>query len=349
MSRPFRVGLTRDFLGPDGQVAFGDIGLDLLDRAPDVEWQFLDEDTHEIRSDQVRDYDALIVWAPSITESTLSEPCRLAIVARCGVGYDKVDVEACTRHGVLLTITPDGVRRPMAVSALAFILALAHRLLVKDRLTREGRWADASKYTGTGLMGRTLGLVGFGNIGREICTLAAPFGLRSLAFDPYVDGRSAGAGGAEKVATIEDLLEAADFVVVTCPYNSETHHLLNAARLARMRPTAFLINVARGPIVDQPALTEALRERRIAGAALDVYEREPIDPSDPLLGLDNVIATPHAIGWTDELFHGNGVSAMTSVLEVAAGRVPPHVVNRDVIESPLLRAKLRLYGGGGEP
>lgn len=348
MSRSFRVGLTRDFLGADGRVAFGDIGLDLLDRAAGVEWQFLDEDTPEIRSDQVRDYDALIVWAPRITEATLSAPCHLAIVARCGVGYDKVDVEACTRHGVLLTITPDGVRRPMAVSALTFILALAHRLLTKDRLTREGRWVEASMYTGMGLMGRTLGLVGFGNIGREICKLAAPFGFRSLAFDPYADGESMAASGAEKVEALEELLGRSDFVVVSCPYNEETHHLLNASRLALMRRTAYLVNVARGPIVDQAALTEALQERRIAGAGLDVYEREPIDPHDPLLGLDSVIMTPHAIGWTDELFRGNGVSAITSVLEVADGQAPSHVVNRDVLASPLLRAKLRAYGDGGE-
>lgn len=347
MSRLFRVGFTRDFLAPDGQIAFGDIGLDLFDRAPDVEWRFLEENTPEIRADQVRDLDALIVWAPRISEATLSEPCSLAIVARCGVGYDKVDVEACTRHGVLLTITPDGVRRPMAVSAMAFILALAHRLLQKDRLTREGRWAETSRYNGVGLVGRTLGLVGFGNIGREIHLLATPFGLRSLVFDPYADERAVLAAGAQKAGTLEELLGNSDFVVVSCPYNEQTHHLLDASRLAFMRPTAYLINIARGPIVDQIALTGALRERRIAGAGLDVFESEPIKPDDPLLVLDNVILTPHSIGWTDELFRGNGVSAIRSVLDVAAGRVPQHVVNKEVVDTPVLQSKLKSYGHGG--
>ena len=166
MSERFRVGVTRDFLKPDGTIGFGDIGLGLLDAAPGVDWEFLAEDTRELRGDQVAAYDALLVLTPRVSAATLAGADRLAIVARFGVGYDNVDVPACTAAGVLLSITPDGVRRPVAASVMAFLLALSHKLLIKDRLTRAGRWAERLDHMGMGLTGRTLGVVGLGNIGR---------------------------------------------------------------------------------------------------------------------------------------------------------------------------------------
>ena len=337
MSDAFRVGLTRDFLNARGEFALGDIGLDLLDTAPHVTWEVMADEASELRPEQVDAYDALLVLAPRVTAATLDGTRRLKLIARFGVGYDNVDVAACTRHGVLLTITPDGVRRPVAAAAMAFVLALAHRLFEKDRLVREGRWADKLDCMGLGLTTRTLGLVGFGNIGREIALLAQPFGLRLLAADPFASASEATSLGVT-LLPLDDLLGQADFVCVCCALTEETRHLLDARRLERMRPSAFLINVARGGVVDQPALTEALRERRIAGAALDVFEQEPIAASDPLLELDNVIVAPHAICWTDELFRGNGRSACQSILDVAAGQTPRYVVNRDVLAQPQLRA-----------
>jgi phosphoglycerate dehydrogenase-like enzyme len=255
----------------------------------------------------------------------------LKLVARFGVGYDNVDVPACTRQGVLLTITPDGVRRPVAVAALTFILALAGRLLTKDRLTREGRWAEKLDYMGMGVAGRTLGVIGLGNIGREVFRMAAPLEMRHVGHDPYLDQAAAARHGIEWLP-LEELLRQSDFVCVCCNLTKQTHHLINAPRLALMKPTAYLINVARGPIVDQRALTAALQERRIAGAGLDVFEQEPIDPADPLLKLDNVVLAPHALCWTDECFAGNGRSACQSILDVAAGHVPQHVVNREALK-----------------
>jgi D-3-phosphoglycerate dehydrogenase len=340
MTKPFRVGLTRDFLCPDGTFGFGDIGLSLLDQAPGVAWEFLAEDTRELRAEQVRDYDALLVLGPRVTAATLAGAERLAIVARFGVGYDNVDVAACTRQGVLLTITPDGVRRPMAVAALTFLLALSSNLLLKDRLTREGRWAEKLQYMGRGVTGRTLGIIGMGNIGRELCRLSHPLGMRYLGYDPFVTVGDLDRLGVEMVS-LEELLSAADFVCICCALTERTHHLLNAERLARMKPTAYLINVARGPIVDQVALTAALRDKRIGGAALDVFEQEPIDPADPLLAMDNVLLAPHALCWTDECFLGNGRSACSSILDVARGQIPPYIVNREVIENPRLREKIR--------
>jgi len=347
MSETFRVGLTRDFLKPDGSIGFGDIGLGMLDEQAGMEWEFLAEDTQELRADQVREYDALLVLAPRVSAATLEGVGRLAIVARFGVGYDTVDVEACTRSGVLVTITPDGVRRPVAVAALTFVLALSQELFAKDRLTREGRWAERLDYMGVGLVGRTLGIIGLGNIGSELCRLALPFGLRVLACDPYATADHAGDVGAELVDQ-ETLLREADFVCICCALAPETLGMIGAAQLAIMKESAFLINVSRGPIVDQGALTEALSRRRIRGAATDVFEEEPVDPSDPILCLDNVIVTPHAVCWTDECFLDNGRSALRSILEVAAGKVPANVVNGAVIDSPRLQEKLRDFSARSE-
>jgi phosphoglycerate dehydrogenase-like enzyme len=340
MADAFRVGLTRDFLNPQGEFGLGDIGLDVLQAAPQIAWSVLPEHGRELTAADVDGCDALLLLGPRVTAATLNGTRRLNLIARFGVGYDNVDVEACTRNGVLLTITPDGVRRPVAAAAMAFLLALAHRMFEKDRLTRAGRWAEKTNYMGLGLTGRTLGIIGLGNTGRELAALAAPFGLRLVAADPYADAASARTAGVE-LLPLDDLLGLADFVCVCCALTDGTRHLLDERRLGLLRPTAFLINVARGPIIDQPALTRVLSERRIAGAGLDVFEEEPIDPADPLLQLDNVILAPHALCWTDELFRGNGRSACQSIVDVAEGRVPRYVVNPAVLQEPQLRARFQ--------
>lgn len=346
MSDPFRVGVTRDFLQPDGTLGYGDVGLGLFDGVPGLRWEFLAENAPELRPDQVRDYDALLVLGPRITAATLQGADRLTVVARFGVGYDSVDVAACTRHDVVLTITPEGVRRPVALAVLTLMLALAHKLLVKDRLTRAGRWAEKLAHTGTDVTGRTLGVVGLGNIGQEVFALARPLGMRHLAHDPYASAAAARDAGAEAVS-LDVLLRESDFVCLCCALTPQTHHLIDGSRLALMKPTAYLINVARGPVVEQKALTEVLVAGRIAGAGLDVFEQEPIDPADPLLTLDNVIVTPHALCWTDGAFRAIGASACQSILDVAAGRVPANVVNRAVLEQPPFREKLGRHAQRG--
>jgi phosphoglycerate dehydrogenase-like enzyme len=336
----FRVGVTRDFLTPDGRLGFGDIGLGLLEEVPGVTWSFLSEDVTELRPTDVAGFDALFVLGPRVTPATLAGNDRLTLVARFGVGYDTVDVPACTEHGVLLTISPDGVRRPMAVATLTAMLALSHRLVVKDGLTRAGRWHDRLDWMGTGLTGRTLGVIGLGNIAREFLRLVAPLEMNTLAYDPYTTEEQAELAGAELVA-LDELLTRSDVVSVHCALTEETRHLLDATRLATMGPGSLLLNLSRGPIVDERALVHALREGVIAGAALDVFEQEPIDPSNELLTMDEVIVTPHALGWTDELAWGNGSSACRSILEVAAGRIPQHLVNPEAAEHPQLVARLR--------
>jgi len=331
----FRVGVTRDFLKPDGSPAFTDIGLDRF-AAEGLPWEFLPTLDPEIRPEHARDYDGLLVLAPKVAAGTLAGAGRLKVVARFGVGYDNVDVPACTRAGVILTITPDGVRRPVAVAALTFLLALSHKLLIKDRLTRAGRWAEKVEHTGQGVTGRTLGILGLGNIGRELAELARPFGMKRIAFDPWADRKAAAALDVE-LLPLDELLRRADYVCVCCALTEETRHLINAERLALMKPTAYLINVARGPIVDQEALADALRNGRLQGAGLDVFEREPVDPADPILKMENVIVAPHALCWTDECFGLNGRSAIASLVDVARGVVPRNVVNRDALRNDRLR------------
>jgi phosphoglycerate dehydrogenase-like enzyme len=333
MAERFQIGVTRDFLKQDGSLGFGDIGLSLLDSDPNIAWSFLSENEPVLRPQSIAAYDGLLVLAPKVTAASLEVAQRLKVVARFGVGYDNVDVDACTRQGVALTITPDGVRRPVAVAAMTLLLALSHKLLIKDRLTRDGRWAEKLDHMGRGVTGRTLGIVGLGNIGREVLRLAGPFDMRFLAFDPHVSRESLDDVSVSLVS-LDELLRQSDYVVVCCALTDETRHLINEPRLRLMKPTSYLINVARGPVVDQRALTRALQDHWIAGAGLDVFEQEPIDPADPLLALDNVIVAPHAICWTDECFLNNGRSACRSLLDVAAGRRPKYVVNPAAFDHP---------------
>ena len=337
----FRVGVTRDFLKPDGSSDLDHIAGALFDKAGLV-WEYIDQNTPQLDVEQVKDYDALLVLGTRITTNTLTNNERLTIIARFGVGYDKVDVQACTDNGVILTIAPDGVRRPVATSILTYLLSLSHQLRIKDQLIRSGRWEDTKDYMGMGLVGRTLGLIGMGNIGKETFRLAKPFGMHHITYDPYITPADAAEVDAE-IVDLETLMKTADFVCVCCPLNDQTRGLVDARYIGLMKPTAYLINTARGPIVDQEALTVALQEGRIQGAGLDVFENEPIDVDDPLLSLENVILTPHSICWTDECFEGNGKSACESIITVASGKYPKYIVNKDVLDNPLLKHKLAKY------
>jgi len=343
MPAPFQVALSGDFRKPDGSPVYPDFDLAPLKNAPDVEAVFL-EPSNPIRADQLADFDALILLGARFDKSSIHANGRLAAVARFGVGYDTVDVEACTKAGIALVITPDGIRRPVAVSIITLMLALTGKLMTKDRLTRQAAagFAKRGEHMGVGLVGRTLGSLGIGNIGAELFRLLQPFDMRFIAHDPFADPKLAAALGVELVG-LEDVFRRADVVSVSCPLTPETRHLVNAERLALMKPTAYLINTARGPIVDQKALTRVLQERRIAGAGLDVLEQEPPDPDDPILKLDNVILAPHALCWTDQCFAGNGAADVKAVLDIQHGREPRVVVNRAVLATEGWQRRLADY------
>ena len=338
-SDQFRVGITRDTLRADGTSIFDKCALRIFDAAK-LQWEFIPDNVKELTAAHGAHYDALCVLNPKVPAAVVAgSEQRVKIVARMGVGYDSVDVKACTENGVILTNTPDGVRRPVATSILALILALSHKLFTKDTITRTGRWAETTNHMGVGLTGKTVGSIGVGNIGGELFRLLAPLDMQHVAYDPYAK--------AEECATLrvrlsdkETVFRESDFVCVNTPLTPETRGFIGAREFAVMKPTAYFINTARGPIVDEKALYAALAERRIAGAALDVFEVEPIAQDNPLLTLDNVIVTPHSICWTDEFFRNNAESAFRSVVAVASGKTPTFVVNRDVLQRGNARARL---------
>jgi phosphoglycerate dehydrogenase-like enzyme len=315
----FLVGVSADAGGAGGRSLFD---FDLLDEAG-VPWEWMSGEG-ELEPADIAPYDALILFGRYVTAATLVGADRLRLVARLGVGVDSVDVDACSRAGVLVTITPDGVRRPMAAGAMAFVLALAHRLPEMDRHVRGGGW-ERFLHVGLGLEGRTLGIVGLGNVGRELASLAAPFGLRVVAADPFVTETQPDV----ELRTLDELLGESDFVAITCPLTDDTRKLIGAAQLARMKPTAYLVNVARGPIVDDAALVAALREGTIAGAALDVFDPEPLRADSGLLSLENVILAPHAVGLTDEFFRLSGRSVSRAAIAVRDGRMPEWAINAE--------------------
>lgn len=329
-ARPFRVGLSRDFLDSTGRNVWGDIGLAELDAAG-VEYRYLDEDVDELRPCDIAEFDAVLFARPAVTEATFAGPGPFPkLLARFGVGYDTVDLDACTRNGVLVTITPDGARRAVATAALTMILAGLQHVVVKDRIVRSGDWSPRVKFMGRGLTGKTVGFIGLGNTATDLLTLLEPFRCRIVASSPGIKPEWA----AEHGVTMTDatgVFEASDVIVVMAALNAATHHLVNAELLAKVRPGALLVNVARGPIVDEAALVEALRSGPLGGAALDVFETEPLPADSPLIGLDNVVLAPHCLAWTDEMSIGNGSSAIRAILAVRDGGTPQFVVNRQVL------------------
>ena len=340
MENTFRVGVTGDILDSRGEPAFGREPLKALD-VPNVEWQWLPRGLREITAEHAAAFDALYVNSPRVLAAAVARSdLRLKLISRHGVGYDSVDVPAMTRAGVLVANTPNAVPRPVATIALTFILALAHRLMAKDRITRAGRWPERLDHMGTGLTGRSLGVIGAGRIGKELLRLAKVLDLKLLAADPYAETLELNYIGARHVSLVQVMSES-DFVVITCLLNEETRGLVGSRELALMKPGAFLINVARGPIVDERALYEALAARRIAGAGLDVFEAEPTPADNPILKLDNVIVSPHALCWTDELFGNIARTAIGAVLAVQAGRRPEFLVNPAALSHSRAKAWLK--------
>ncbi|HXV25644.1 MAG TPA: NAD(P)-dependent oxidoreductase [Alphaproteobacteria bacterium] len=340
MPNKLRVVVSGDFLTPDGQPVYPQFDIGPLVGRPDIDLRYL-ENLPEIRGEQVENADALILSDARITADSFHHNGRLAVIARFGVGYDKVDIDACNKNAVALVITSEGVRRPVATSILLLMLALTGRFLEKQALGRAGPagWARAAEFHGTGLAGKMLGSIGLGNIGAELFRLAAPLEMIPIAHDPFVDRSVANSLGVE-LLDLETLIRRSDILAVNCPLMPSTWHLMDARRLALMKPTAYLINTARGGIIDQAALTDCLRARRIAGAALDVLEMEPPAFDDPILTLDNVIITPHALCWTDQLFADCAKADVDAVLAVLHGKAPRGLVNREIVGDQRWRSKL---------
>ncbi|MFN8444938.1 MAG: NAD(P)-dependent oxidoreductase [Caldilineaceae bacterium] len=344
MPTPLQIGVTADFqVAVPGRIE--PVLAEVFDPLPNIRYRYFeatgqDEKGKYVTPQDIADFDAVLALAYRFPAATFHQSQRLAVLARWGVGYDTIDIPACTAADVLLAITVDAVRRPVGEAIVTLLHALSMRLVQKDRLVREGKWNARALEPSVGLRGKTLASVGLGNIGSEMFRLLEPFGLkRKLAHDPYASPKVVAELGIELV-DLPTLFAEADFVTVNCPLTTETRGMVNASLISRMKPTAYLVNTARGPIVNQADLIAALQAKQIAGAGLDVFEVEPLPLDSPLIQMDNVILAPHALAWNDELYHDNGYDACQSILSVFRGELPPYIVNRSVVEQDGFKAKV---------
>ena len=280
--------------------------------------------------DRMRDADALVVSFSPVTRGFMSAAEGLKAVVRTGVGYDVIDVPAATELGVIVVNIPDIWVREVANHALALLLAWNRKLIDLDRQVRAGVWAGGIPGERTGsLHGETVGIVGLGNIGTAFARRVASLEMKVIACDPYVEAARFAALGVERVS-LEALAERSDYVSVHTLLNAETRHLIGEKFFRRMKPTAILINTSRGPVVDEAALARALEQKRLAGAALDVWEQEPVAGDNPLLEMDNVIATPHAAYFSSAAVAAVPRRCGEEIARVLTGERPLTVVNPEV-------------------
>ena len=275
------------------------------------------------------DCDALLnTYAGPITAQVMAKMPKCRIIARYGIGVDTIDLEAATAAGIIVTNNPTYCIEEVAEHAMALLLACARKTAFYDRMVRDGRWEVPPGKPLFRLAGSTLGLVGFGNIARQVALRAAAFGMRVLYFDPYVKQGQFDCPGI--AVELEELLGAADIVSLHPPLTPQTRKMINDAALARMKPTAYLVNCSRGPIIDTEALVRALDARKIAGCALDTTDPEPLPNPHPLRGRENVILNPHVAWYSEQAMKGLQAGAPGEVRRVLSGEWPINVVNKDV-------------------
>jgi phosphoglycerate dehydrogenase-like enzyme len=353
----FRIALSGDYLDEEGKSAYGDLGWSRFAGVPYIQHHFLEEQSPrrddpaywqrfyslEMMPEQIRGVNGLIVVRPWVKESLFRDGADdLVVIGRAGAGFDKIDLDACTAHHVAVFNAPRALDHATASSALMFLLVLAKKLPQQERITRQGRWDLQARVLGNELRGRTLGIIGLGHSGRELARLVAPFQMWLLAHSPHADPADAARLGV-RLTDLDEVLRESDFVSVHTRLTLERRHILGADQLGRMRPGAYLINVARGELVDHGALVEALRSGKLAGAALDVFEHEPLPLDDPLLELDNVIVTPHWSASTADVWRDAATAMIAGMLRAAIGQVPDAVVNPAVLARKELQAKLARF------
>ncbi|NJE04021.1 hydroxyacid dehydrogenase [Thermococcus sp. MV11] len=266
----------------------------------------------------VKDVDAIIVRSkPKVTRKVIESAPKLKVIGRAGVGLDNIDLEAAKERGIKVVNSPGASSRSVAELAIALMFSVARKVAFADRKMREGVWAK-KQCMGIELEGKTIGVIGFGRIGYEVAKIAHALGMKVLLYDPYPnEERAKEVGG--KFAQLEELLRESDVVTLHVPLVEQTYHLINEERLKLMKPTAILINAARGAVVDTSALVKALQEGWIAGAGLDVFEEEPLPKDHPLTKLDNVVLTPHIGASTEEAQMRAGVQVAEQIVEILRG------------------------------
>jgi len=339
----FIVTLTADFNDDSGAPKFRDIGLSVLAGHPHIEQRVFQDHRNPIEAEQIGGAQGVIVLSPSVTAQSVSKSDSLLVLARFGVGYDNVDVKACTAANVLVTITIGAVDRPVAEATVGWMIALGHNLRVKDGLVRAGQWNERSQYMGRELRDRALGVIGFGGIARKTIELLRGFGMKQpLAFDPFVKPEMAASRGV-RLVSLEELLREADFVSIHCPLTEQTRGLIGTRELALMKPDSYLLNTARGGIVDEEALYQTLKSRRIAGAAVDCFAQEPVTAPHRFGELDNVLLAPHSIAWTNELFRDIGQAACQVMVDLSLGVKPRGALNPGLFDHPSFQAKWKRF------
>ena len=325
---PFKIVIT-DFGIPDNELE----DAELRESGLDYELVRLNAKTSAELVPHVRDADALIVQWVQINRAVIESLGQCRVISRYGIGVDMVDLEAATDHGIPVCNVPDFCIDEVSTHTLAFVLNLNRHIMGHHAHAASGQWAGAPGGAPARLHGQTLGLVGLGKIGSAVARKAGALGLKLLAYDLYPRPDLAKELGVE-LASLDDVLRRSDYVSIHCPLTQETRHLIGTAQLEQMQPSAYLINMARGPIVDQAALYNALVNGAIAGAAVDVLEQEPPKPDDPLLKLPNIIITPHTSSWSAESIVQLRRGAAANVVRVLSGQPPRAVVNPLVLSRP---------------
>ncbi len=303
-----------------------DAGIDLLRERFDVE-----VDSNGDLAGKIGDYDAIVIRsATKLTAELIERAERLKVIGRAGVGVDNVDVEAATRRGIVVANAPESTVTSAAEHTIGLLVALARNIPQAHAALKQGRW-ERSKWGGVELEGKTLGVLGFGRIGQQVARRALGLGMRVVAYDPFVAKERFRELGAERAETAEDVLGAAEFLTLHLPLTAETRGFLGTEAIERLPDGARVVNAARGELVDEQALADALRSGKLAAAALDVYSQEPYE--GPLLELDNVVATPHLAASTEEAQDRAGVIVAEQVAAALEGAVVTNAVNIPVIRA----------------
>jgi D-3-phosphoglycerate dehydrogenase len=281
---------------------------------------------------KARDADVLLVDQLQITSEVFDKLTKLKAVVRYGIGFDNVDVKAATAKGVKVVNIPDAMTMEVAEHALALLLGIVRKIHIADRLVRSGKWADPSAWAGPvpKIRGKTVGILGLGRVGRTVADILKCFKVTIVGYDPYLKPEVIKSMGVHVARDLEEFLKLSDFVMVHIPLTDETRHLMGEKALRSMKKNAFLVNCARGAIIDPRALHRALTEGWIAGAGLDVFEREPVDRDDPLLKLDNLIATPHMAFYSDIIHKELRRQAVEETVRILKGENPLNLVNPEV-------------------
>ena len=277
------------------------------------------------------DADGILLSLSPITRRVIASWKKNKVIARYGIGVDTVDLQAATDHGVFVTNVPDFCYDEVSDTAMSLILAVTRKVVRMHALVSRGIYNRKLAVPVYKSRGKTLGLLAFGHIAQAVARKAAVFGFKILAHDPYVQP-SRFADQPVELVGLETLLRESDVLSIHTPLTEETLHLIGEKQLRLMKSTAYLVNTARGPVVEQKALTRALQEGWIAGAGLDVLEREPPDPQDPILRLDNVVLTPHYASYTEEAYVEVREKAARQVVQVLRGEIPTFLVNREVLQ-----------------